>query len=86
MVHILSAGCEEHLSLSAKGREEHLFVHEGPLRATKNTSLYPRRFAKNSFLSTKGHEEHLLLIREGSRRAAVSPVGGLVCYWRNWME
>ena len=40
--------------LSAKGREEHLFlIHEGPLRAAKNTFLLvhegPLRAAKNTF-------------------------------------
>ena len=59
----------------AKGREEHLFVHEGPLRTTKNTyssaklregsrrtPFCPRR-------ATKDHEEQLF-IREVTRRIA----------------
>ena len=55
----------------AKGREEHLFVHEGSLRAakkdffpkgTRRTPFYPRRHAK-------GREEHLF-VHEGPLRAA----------------
>ena len=44
----------------AKGREEHLLIHEGPLRAAKNTSLSAED-AENTFL-----------IREGTRRGAKS--------------
>ena len=44
----------------AKGRGEHLLIHEGPLRTTKNIFL--------SAEDAEGRGEHLALIRGGTRR------------------
>ena len=71
--HLLSAEDAENSFLgSAKGREKHLFIHEGPRR----TPHCPRRTRRTRFLDprshAKGHEEHLLSAEDAEDPQGVS--------------